>query len=322
MPSCSFPCLTCSATNPNSCKSCYGGYSLSGSSCNANLNCNQDSSCESCPRTYYLTSSSKCESCGITNCEKCSLSGASVSCTKCVDGFYLSAALACVACPAECKTCSNGAFCASCKDGYFSEKFNGDHTGRCLPCSADFKCLTCRGEESNCLTCLEGYELIESMCESTTKLNYNITFIPDPEEFNFLINVFKDGFNKIVGRGVEKRNLVHINSITKGSSKVIGTSSYDDQSQIGSDLDTILTNLGAEMNIDGIEIESFSVLSSASSSSDKTGLPKKTKVGLIVGFVLLGVALIVLAVVAVVMAKRNKNDQDGYVSSNAEDQRY
>lgn len=84
--SCVFPCSTCSKTNPNSCLSCYGGYDLSGSKCNSNTNCNDDSSCEFCPREFYLLDGN-CNACNIDQCINCENDGTKTSCTRCATGY-------------------------------------------------------------------------------------------------------------------------------------------------------------------------------------------------------------------------------------------
>lgn len=109
----------------------------------------------------------------LENCAVCDASGS--TCTKCFDGYKLTGGsctggscedgywwddweLACFACPADCKTCSDDATCESCFDGYYHDM------DRCVPCSQNCKQCNYNG----CTQCESGYELNNGKCSQAS----------------------------------------------------------------------------------------------------------------------------------------------------------
>ena len=90
--SCKHPCSDCLVGHPNNCTECYGGYALNAGTyaCKEDLSCNDNSTCQFCPRKYFLDNGT-CSTCNVpSTCEKCSSFDATV-CTQCKVGYYLSA---------------------------------------------------------------------------------------------------------------------------------------------------------------------------------------------------------------------------------------
>ena len=110
-------CHVCSTTNNAVCITCEPGYSLASGVCSP-ITCSNgfvfDSTTNQCGCSSgtYL-SGTTCQPCSDGNCLTCSLS----VCSSCVDGYYPFGS-ACIACIANCKTCSNGISCSQCSQGY------------------------------------------------------------------------------------------------------------------------------------------------------------------------------------------------------------
>ena len=316
VPACIFPCLTC-GSDPNACKTCYGGYKLSGSKCPEDLSCNTDASCEFCPRSYFLEAG-VCNSCGLPNCIACIESSGSKVCTKCAAGFAIGFDSTCQACPSECTTCTTLSFCSSCADGFYLYKVDDVSTGRCEPCSAEDACLACRGEPDRCLTCITGYKLESSACLSIVRVTFATELVGDPSTFYAVINVFKDGILSRIGLGPEFRKKVILDSIVSGSTVVSGSISMDNASAVDGLATTLGESLAANPDIDGLEVISSSVVATQEEAppvdEEKTAL-SRSRVGMIVGFSLLGVALIAIVVI-VVIGQKNKDRDQMYEKSN------
>ena len=97
VPNCSYPCLTCSHTDPTKCTSCEAGYTF---------NENANNGCEP-----------------VTDC-------APNACVICPGGFVMSNTSQCVACNPDCMTCmsTNTSFCTSCMGAFYVKD------GACSPC--------------------------------------------------------------------------------------------------------------------------------------------------------------------------------------------
>ena len=104
------------------------------------------------------------EGCGM--CKKASASDANPTCTACIAGYYDSGngnPATCVACGANCATCTEGGNdkCSTCKSGYFLQ--GGTSPGTCTPCddtaSGIEGCATCTFSGSlTCNSCKANYQ--------------------------------------------------------------------------------------------------------------------------------------------------------------------
>ncbi|KAL4456738.1 hypothetical protein ABPG73_014764 [Tetrahymena malaccensis] len=147
---CNNQCQTCQ--NSSSCTSCKVGYYLNNNTC---LSC--DSSC--------LT----CNGSGPSQCIICAQANSYISVMQnniCVSqcdlslGQYVDTSNPnqkyCRQCNSSCKTCQNGTYCTSCKDGYYL------NNNTCLSC--DSSCLTCNGSgPSLCIICSQANSYISIM---------------------------------------------------------------------------------------------------------------------------------------------------------------
>lgn len=131
---CSSTCLTCNATNPSQCFSCYPNSFLVGTTCS---NCN-------------------------SNCLTCQGSNDPNTCTSCFAGYSLSVNKTCViGCPQNCQYCSSSTVCTACNSGY-TQFIQGSNTV-CVPCIQT--CRTCaQGQPATCLSCGTGFYLSGTIC--------------------------------------------------------------------------------------------------------------------------------------------------------------
>lgn len=144
---CMAHCAACN-TKTGQCSKCEDGYWMEGGSCNL---CSD-----------FLENCAVCDASGST-CTKCfdgyKLTGGSCTGGSCEDGYWWDDwELACFACPADCKTCSDDATCESCFDGYYHDM------DRCAPCSQNCKQCNYNG----CTQCESGYELNNGKCSQIT----------------------------------------------------------------------------------------------------------------------------------------------------------
>lgn len=144
---CMAHCAACN-TKTGQCSKCEDGYWMEGGSCNL---CSD-----------FLENCAVCDASGST-CTKCfdgyKLTGGSCTGGSCEDGYWWDDwELACFACPADCKTCSDDATCESCFDGYYHDM------DRCVPCSQNCKQCNYNG----CTQCESGYELNNGKCSQIT----------------------------------------------------------------------------------------------------------------------------------------------------------
>ena len=154
--------------------------------------------CIKCKKGYQLINN-KCilPNCTIGDDEKClsckMISGNDKECLECNGGYYLPASIQdktkCSKCSIEgCKICDNTSNnCIECKNNYRS--IIDINSGLIISCNLlcelgnGNKCLACdttKGKESLCLSCNEGYKLINGKCkkiENSFIGIYNITSI-------------------------------------------------------------------------------------------------------------------------------------------------
>lgn len=144
---CMAHCAACN-TKTGQCSKCEDGYWMEGGSCNL---CSD-----------FLENCAVCDASGST-CTKCfdgyKMTGGSCTGGSCEDGYWWDDwELACFACPADCKTCSDDATCESCFDGYYHDM------DRCVPCSQNCKQCNYNG----CTQCESGYELNNGKCSQAS----------------------------------------------------------------------------------------------------------------------------------------------------------
>lgn len=100
----------CAVTGANSnCIQCFEGYRLNGTVCVPDLSCKNQSTCITCPYSYYI-SNSNCLICPDfpKNCLTCdTITG---SCLGCKKGFYFTG-YNCQSCPKKCNSCNSPKFC-------------------------------------------------------------------------------------------------------------------------------------------------------------------------------------------------------------------
>jgi len=97
-------------------------------------------------------------SCQDNNCKICSNYNYTNTCIQCNTGFYISSKNQCIACPPECKTCTDK--CIECINGYFLTKSN--ICGRCPNNCDQCKLVPSESEKSTktyCAACNAGYYL-------------------------------------------------------------------------------------------------------------------------------------------------------------------
>lgn len=151
---CDSSCLNCSGNLNTECVSCYSGTYL-----------RNDGRCQNtCPSGYYGDNSDLiCKQCD-SSCLTCS--GPSNSqCLSCIQnenlingqcecslGFYLNQIDGCVSCPSNCSSCNAVNSCLTCKNGYTLMN------GKCIAClnaqylGTDGMCINCSGFCSTCLS--------------------------------------------------------------------------------------------------------------------------------------------------------------------------
>lgn len=190
------PCFSCSSSS--SCLSCIGGYILNGTICQQDCSdgyyvSTQQVNYNNQVQNQNFGSFSQCLPCNV-ECATCSDSAS--SCITCSDGYVLSSGSCVTSCPLStvnvdnictsclplCYQCSNSYTCdacvstaslfgskclTTCPSGYFSALVTNSTsnvaTYNCTLCSQH--CLSCNGRSQyNCLTCKEGYFLMENMC--------------------------------------------------------------------------------------------------------------------------------------------------------------
>lgn len=160
------------------------------------LICNNNSYLEngvcvpSCSEGYYLNSTqTRCISCGIENCNKCTIYNESPSCTACDSSHYL----------------ENGKCVSKCSEGY------GLIGSTCTSCTYS-DCYNCASSLNRCLTCKTPKKLINGLCLTSCPSGYT--------------SVYKDGFYYCVSCPNDCNNCsVVYNSSTKQYDLVSGTCS-------------------------------------------------------------------------------------------------
>jgi len=131
--------------------------------------------CNECAAGYlyvYVSPTSQCASCGVTNCAKCKTNprpNGPYVCTACIDGYYLlnGACTLCTTTTANCATClanawQTGASCLTCAKGYYITP-----SGSCTACNASIgNCTTCGASDTVqvCYTCTGNLTLLENRC--------------------------------------------------------------------------------------------------------------------------------------------------------------
>ncbi|KAL4506292.1 hypothetical protein ABPG73_017026 [Tetrahymena malaccensis] len=161
---------TCSKCNQpldkNSCTSCKEGFYLSKNQClpcsSPCLLCENDSkTCLSCLNNsdfIYDSANKICKLVCKSPCMTCKRS--KDTCTSCMDGYYLDQ-FTCKKCKSPCKKCTqNATQCTQCIDNHILNDSN-----QCVNL-CDESCETCSKlhDKNSCLTCNEGYTMIDSLC--------------------------------------------------------------------------------------------------------------------------------------------------------------
>jgi hypothetical protein len=168
---CQLPCATCVDNQPSVCLSCYSGSSLSGNTCQINLNCSATSTCTDCGQGLgYILVAAQCLACTpIANCLQCSANNADV-CAICAQGYYVGTT-GCSTCPTECITCVSSTACTACALGYTLPE--SQTQGQCLACESP--CATCIGSTTYCSSCVTGFTKKGWKCQNNTYVGFKIT---------------------------------------------------------------------------------------------------------------------------------------------------
>lgn len=144
-------CKECYLTT-STCKSCYSGFTLKDSTCTqlCKPNClTCDDPCTTCENQFYLNQG-QCLPCG-PNCFNCL---SPTVCSSCKPGFQLKGASCEKECTENCETCVFP--CSKCFAGYLLEY------GKCSKCSEN--CRTCQYFIDHCLSCHDGFGLVNNNC--------------------------------------------------------------------------------------------------------------------------------------------------------------
>ncbi|KAL4489365.1 hypothetical protein ABPG72_019020 [Tetrahymena utriculariae] len=147
---CDSTCGTCNRSKANQCTSCYQDKTLIGTTCihSCNSTCqtcanqNDPNSCLTCFDNYYLKDS---------QCLQCS--------SPC-DGYYLDKNT-CKKCKRPCSKCSKTSTqCTQCIDNHVLNDSN-----QCINlCDESCETFSALHDKNSCLTCNEGYTMINSLC--------------------------------------------------------------------------------------------------------------------------------------------------------------
>ena len=160
------------------CQSCFGGYVVNSAAntCDADTNCNSNSSCTVCAEGYYLTGG-QCTACTLgANCVACD-PNTPANCLFCASGYYLDGSSACQVCTTNCLTCDSATFCKTASPGYFVPLSDtGAASGSIAQCLSP--CATCKDYSDFCESCITGYSLSGSVCTQTNYLLMTIIFGP------------------------------------------------------------------------------------------------------------------------------------------------
>ena len=157
---CSANCNTC--TSSTTCTVCLNGFFLDGVACTKCTSpcgwCTSSSFCTSCTgSTYLIATTGVCDTC-MTNCVRCINK---TGCVTCRGGFYFDINLnTCVSCPPLCTSCSQNpntfiVECLTCAGRSVKEGL------LCVACSAN--CNSCSSSTS-CTVCLNGFFLDGAVC--------------------------------------------------------------------------------------------------------------------------------------------------------------
>jgi len=159
-------CAKCVAGNTNQCQECSEGfYRNSEGKCNKCLNhcsrCTMSSKCDRCEENYMLQKSllgDKClvVDCQVTFCERCEDTEAE-KCATCTAGTYLDATDSkCYHCSENCASCAGNEYnCTSCNEYYQLDT----STNKCEAeiCQVD-NCAKCvAGNINQCKVCADGF---------------------------------------------------------------------------------------------------------------------------------------------------------------------
>lgn len=153
---CYNPCRNCQDSN-SQCTSCFDGYYLNTNDCfQCNDNCftckDSSTNCLTCKDGFILQPDNTCKKICPLGCSDCSSQSI---CTKCEIGFVLSYDL-CIHCEPPCASCTSlPSSCTSCIENY-------SLSGKTCTYDCVENCINC---EKPCRGCVEGYFLINNLCE-------------------------------------------------------------------------------------------------------------------------------------------------------------
>jgi hypothetical protein len=150
--------------------------SISTFTCANDTSCTATSSCTTCPYQYYL-SGGQCVACPIiANCKTCNPTSNS-SCLLCNNGYYLNNGF-CQTCSSGCDLCSSSTYCTQASSGYYNLlNAAGSISGSVRSCGRP--CKTCKYNAHLCLSCVNGYSIIGSLCRPNRILRLNLNLVGD-----------------------------------------------------------------------------------------------------------------------------------------------
>lgn len=225
---CQTPCASCSDSNPTICTSCVQGYTFTNGQCQVSVStCISQSSCQTCPYGYSLTTSNSatklsqtCVQCtAASNCARCNITSPA-QCLSCPYGTYLTTSNVCVACNSNCAQCISKAMCLICAPGFVATQ-SGNIVGgevafmglvNCTACTDN--CATCMGSTSTCTSCNSGFTINSGVCISN--FNYQVSTTLNVNLASFTNN-YVNFINQVAKAAGVSSNNIRVLSIKEGS---------------------------------------------------------------------------------------------------------
>lgn len=215
--------------------------------CIPNMTCNSTSSCQKCAMGYVLFSGMcyPCQS-GL-NCKQCDLSDSSI-CISCYTGYYLSVNSSCISCPSSCRSCDTYQSCTNCIAGYTLS--GNSSSSQCIACTVP--CSTCVESPTNCLSCINGYNLQGWKCVTNISVMFNIKLNTNYGTITSTIisNILAELAQILKLNSTEK---ITISKAYSSSTVLGGSIDQSNQSQASASVNT-LNSLSAGSSIGGVPI--------------------------------------------------------------------
>ena len=280
VPNCELPCLTCVDGQPTQCRSCYKGARISGNNCVADLTCNLNNDCTSCPSgVNYVLMGANCLECPvIPKCTQCRQSNPS-KCAICEAGYYPTDS-GCASCPTGSTACRSAYICTGCVPGYTIVSTTGE--GLCLSCERP--CATCQNTQATCTSCVDGFTHEGWKCKNNINVGFVLVFAAsDTATILAIINAIIAKMLSILGQS--DPGSIIFSEIALGSVLLTGTvDGTDTTASQASSQATLISSGMSGTTVSGVDLTSSSVSTngvSADSTDSSSGSSSKT--GMIIG---------------------------------------